>query len=125
MIKDRLDIEVPLIEGKTGQFDVIVDGEVIASRDGGFFNKLFRKGWPAPEDVVHVLEQRLAAIRARQMPDAEKRRRAHFVVSTGLERRQAMRAIGRVIDRLRGRPGHAWPDRWAKPLANRWRPSTA
>ena len=63
MIKDRLDIEVPLIEGKTGQFDVIVDGEVIASRDGGFFNKLFRKGWPAAEDVVHALEQRLAAIR--------------------------------------------------------------
>ena len=63
MIKDRLDIDVPLNEGKRGQFDVIIDGDVIASREGGFFNKVFRKGWPDPEDVVRVLEQRLAAIR--------------------------------------------------------------
>jgi dephospho-CoA kinase len=55
---------------------------------------------------------RLAAIRARQMPDAEKRRRADFVVSTGLERRQAIRAIARLLDRLRGRPGRIWPHRW-------------
>jgi dephospho-CoA kinase len=30
-----------------------------------------------------MTEQRLAAILARQMPDAEKRRRADFVVDTG------------------------------------------
>jgi dephospho-CoA kinase len=47
---------------------------------------------------------RLAAIRARQLPDREKRRRADFVIPTGLDRRQAVQAIAAIIDRLRGRP---------------------
>ena len=55
---------------------------------------------------------RLAAIRARQLPDADKRRRADFVIATGLERRRALAAIAAVVDALRGRPGHAWPRRW-------------
>ena len=46
---------------------------------------------------------RLAAIRARQLPDRDKRRRADFVIPTGLERREAVRAIAAIIDRLRGR----------------------
>jgi dephospho-CoA kinase len=56
---------------------------------------------------------RLRAIRARQMADAEKRRRADFVVSTGLEKRRAVVAIGRVLDSVRHRRGRAWPRRWA------------
>ena len=55
---------------------------------------------------------RLAAIGARQLPDAVKRRRADFVIATGLERRRALAAIAAVVDKLRGRPGHAWPRRW-------------
>jgi dephospho-CoA kinase len=55
---------------------------------------------------------RLAAIRARQLADAEKRRRADFVIATGLERRRALAAIAAVVDALRGRPGQAWPRRW-------------
>jgi dephospho-CoA kinase len=46
---------------------------------------------------------RLAAIRARQLPDREKRRRADFVIPTGLDRRRAIDAIAAIIDRLRGR----------------------
>ena len=46
---------------------------------------------------------RLAAIRARQWPDREKRRRADFVIPTGLGRRRAVQAIAAVIDALRGR----------------------
>ncbi len=46
---------------------------------------------------------RLAAIRARQLPDLEKRRRADFVIPTGLERRRAVAAIAAIIDELRGR----------------------
>jgi dephospho-CoA kinase len=56
--------------------------------------------------------QRLAAIRARQLPDVEKRRRADFIIPTGLERRHAVRAIVALVDRLRGRSGNAWPRRW-------------
>jgi len=56
--------------------------------------------------------ERLDAIRARQMPDEEKRRHADFVISTGLSRRHALTAIARLVDRLRGSPGRVWPARW-------------
>ena len=48
--------------------------------------------------------ERLLAIRARQMPDRDKRRRADFVIPSGLGRRSAIVAIARIIDRLRA--GH-------------------
>jgi dephospho-CoA kinase len=57
---------------------------------------------------------RLAAIRARQMPDAEKRRRADFVIPTGLERRRSLLAVAQIVDRVRHRPGAAWPRAWAR-----------
>jgi dephospho-CoA kinase len=57
---------------------------------------------------------RLAAIRARQMPDAEKRRRADFVIPTGLERRRSLLAVAQIVDRLRGRPGASWPHAWPR-----------
>jgi len=56
--------------------------------------------------------ERLHAIRRRQMPDMEKRRHADFVIQTGLSRRHAVRAIVRLVNRLRGRPGRVWPARW-------------
>lgn len=48
-----------------------------------------------------MTEARLAAIRARQMPDTEKRRRADTVIRTGLSRHHAQRAIRRLVTRLR------------------------
>jgi dephospho-CoA kinase len=56
---------------------------------------------------------RLAAIRRRQLPDIEKRRRADFIIPTGLDRRQSVRAIARILDRVRGRPGISWPHAWS------------
>jgi dephospho-CoA kinase len=65
--------------------------------------------------------ERLEAIRARQMADEEKRRRADFVILTGLSRRHAVRAIVRIVDRLRGRPGRVWLTRWpAAPPSRAW-----
>ncbi len=49
-----------------------------------------------------MTEERLAAIRARQMPDARKRRLADHVVPTGLSRHFAQRAIRRLVHGLRG-----------------------
>ncbi len=49
-----------------------------------------------------MTEERLAAILARQMPDAQKRRRADYVIRTGLSRHHAQRAIRRLVERLRG-----------------------
>lgn len=56
---------------------------------------------------------RLEAIRARQTSDAERCRRADFVVSTGLQRRRQVIAVGRILDRLRGHRGRVWPRAWA------------
>ena len=62
----------------------------------------------APRDVqVHRVRQRrrmsnadVAAVIARQMPDAEKRRRADVVVRTGLSRHHAQRRLRRLIREL-------------------------
>jgi dephospho-CoA kinase len=43
----------------------------------------------------------IAAIIARQMPDAEKRRRADVVIRTGLSRHHALRALRRFVRTLR------------------------
>jgi dephospho-CoA kinase len=55
---------------------------------------------------------RLAAILARQLPDASKRRRADFVVPTGLDRGTSWRALARVKQMMQRRDacariGHA------------------
>jgi dephospho-CoA kinase len=42
----------------------------------------------------------IAAVIARQMPDAEKRRRADVVVHTGLSRRHALRTLSRLIRKV-------------------------
>jgi len=63
----------------------------------------------APRDVqVHRVRLRrrmstsdVAAVIARQMPDAEKRRRADVVVRTGLSRHHALRRLRRLIRELR------------------------
>jgi dephospho-CoA kinase len=41
--------------------------------------------------------ERLAAILARQMPDAEKRRRADFVVPTGTSKRASLRRLAHIV----------------------------
>jgi len=63
---------------------------------------------------------RFAAILARQMPDAEKRRRADFVVETGLSHGATLRRLDGIVKLLRSRPPRArrtrvWPlSTWAR-----------
>jgi dephospho-CoA kinase len=57
-------------------------------------------------------EEKFAAIHHKQMPDAEKRRRAHFVVDTGRGLASAERQVGDILRALANRPrrvlrGHA------------------
>jgi dephospho-CoA kinase len=47
--------------------------------------------------------RRLAEVRARQMPDAQKRRRADFVVQTGLGKRASRTALLKVVRKLKHR----------------------
>ena len=53
-----------LVPGSLGQFDVVVDGQVVASKTGGFLVKLLGGGWPDPDAVVAAIRARLPQTRA-------------------------------------------------------------
>ncbi|MBN4071916.1 Rdx family protein [bacterium AH-315-F18] len=56
-MKDRLGVETHLEKGAGGQFDVLVDGTVVAQRTGGFWKKITGGGWPNEEAVIQLLQQ--------------------------------------------------------------------
>ena len=45
-------------------------------------------------------KRKLAAVIASQMPDSEKRRRADYILRTGLSRRESLAALTRLVARL-------------------------
>jgi hypothetical protein len=49
-------VKVTRERGKLGQFDVLVDGEVIASRGGNMLQRVLGGGWPDPEEVIQKIE---------------------------------------------------------------------
>jgi dephospho-CoA kinase len=53
--------------------------------------------------------KRFKGVLSRQMPDAEKRRRADFVVQTGLGRRYTLQRLGEIVKLMRARRGEKWP----------------
>ena len=57
---------------------------------------------------------RLSAILAKQMPDAQKRRRADFVIPAGYDRGVSAAAVAGLIEHLSGEPGRAWPGPWLR-----------
>lgn len=57
LIKKRLGIEAVLTPGKTGQFEVIVNGKKIAKRGGNWFSRKFGAGYPDLNGVVEELEK--------------------------------------------------------------------
>jgi dephospho-CoA kinase len=96
-------LDIPLLYETDGER--LVDAVAVVSAPGYLqAQRVLRRKGMSPE--------RLAAIRGRQTPDVEKRRRADFVIPTGLDRRRSARAIARIIDRVRGRRGTRWPHAW-------------
>ena len=65
LIQKRLGMEAVLTPGKTGQFDVIADGEKVAERGGNWFTRSFGAGYPDLDSVVEQLEKRRASGAAR------------------------------------------------------------
>jgi len=57
LIKNRVGIEAVITPGKTGQFEVIADGERIAERGGNWFTRSFGAGYPDLDSVVEQLEK--------------------------------------------------------------------
>ena len=68
-----------------------------------------------------MTQERLAAILAKQMPDREKRRRADFVVSTGLGRRHSLQALAQIVRILKRRAGGGGINRRARSAFRRGR----
>jgi hypothetical protein len=57
-IKQRLNIEAICTPGKTGQFDVLADGEKIAERGGNWFTRSFGAGYPDLDNLVERLVEK-------------------------------------------------------------------
>ncbi|MBR0659193.1 dephospho-CoA kinase [Neoroseomonas oryzicola] len=92
---------------RDGQRIVALDIPLLfETRGEGRVDRVLVVSAPASVQRIRVLrrpgmtEERLASIRARQMPDREKRRRADHVVFTGLSRRFAQAAIHRLVRSL-------------------------
>jgi hypothetical protein len=66
LIKKRLDIEAFITPGKTGQFEVIADGERVAERGGNWFTRSIGAGYPDLDSVVEQLARRSVTT---QLPD--------------------------------------------------------
>jgi len=58
-----------------------------------------------------MTRERLDKIRAQQMPEAEKKRRADFIVPTGLGYRLTLMHLGEIVDFLSQYRGTHWPPR--------------
>ncbi len=84
-----LDIPLLLETGGERRVDRVV---VVSAPRAVQIARVLRRGRMSRADV--------AAVIARQMPDREKRRRADFVIRTGLSRNEASRAVRRLIESL-------------------------
>lgn len=97
-------LEIPLLL-ETGA-DKLVDAVIVMS---------------APADVQRerllkrtgMTKEKLESLIARQMPDAEKRVRADFVVDTGNDVAESAAHLDRIIDELQSWSGQAFAREWA------------
>jgi dephospho-CoA kinase len=93
-----LDVPLLLEAGRA----IVVDAVLVVSAPGFVQRQrvLARPG---------MSEAKLMAILGRQMPDPEKRRRADFVVATGLGKHHTLMKLKKVLKMLAGRRSKVWP----------------
>jgi dephospho-CoA kinase len=95
-------LDIPLLFETGG--DALMDATIVVSA-------------PADIQAARVLQrpgmttEKLEAIRARQLPDAEKRARADFIVDTGLPWEETRAQVDKILESLSKRPGAAM-ERW-------------
>jgi dephospho-CoA kinase len=97
-------LEIPLLLETGGERRVDVVVVVSAPADKQRERVMQRPG---------MTEEKLAQVLARQMPDAEKRARADFVVDTGGTFAETEAQVDRIIESLKGREGTAFVTAWA------------
>jgi dephospho-CoA kinase len=97
-------LEIPLLLETGGEKRVDVVVVVSAPADQQRERVMQRPGMTA---------EKLAQILARQMPDAEKRARADFVVDTGGTIAESEAQIDTIVESLKGREGTAFIAAWA------------
>jgi dephospho-CoA kinase len=97
-------LEIPLLFETGGEKRVDITIVVSAPPSAQRERMLARPGMTA---------EKLDALLARQLPDAEKRARADFVVDTGHTLPETLAQIDRIIETLRSRPGTAYRRCWA------------
>jgi selT/selW/selH-like putative selenoprotein len=59
-LRRRFDARVRIAEGKFGQFDVLLDGIVVASKGRTFLQRMLRHGTPSQPELVDTIERHLA-----------------------------------------------------------------
>ncbi len=96
-------LDVPLLY-ETG-LDAALDAVIVVSAKAEAQREraLMRPGMTA---------EKLDQILARQMPDEEKRRRAHFVVDTNGPPGASLDQLDAIVDALSGRRAHAFERFW-------------
>jgi dephospho-CoA kinase len=97
-------LEIPLLleTGGEARVDVVVVCSAPAEKQR---ERVLRRPGMTPEKLEQLL--------SRQMPDAEKRARADFVVDTGGTFAEADSQVDRIVESLKGRHGTAYARFWA------------
>ena len=97
-------LEIPLLLETGGEQRVDVVVVVSAPADKQRERVMQRPGMTA---------EKLAQMLARQMPDAEKRARADFIVDTGGTFAETEAQVDNIVESLKGREGTAFVTAWA------------
>ncbi|MEZ4222914.1 MAG: Rdx family protein [Polyangiaceae bacterium] len=59
-LRDTFGATTEVVEGKLGQFDVLVDGELVASRGQSFFARMLPRDAPKPDAVIAAIQRHVA-----------------------------------------------------------------
>ena len=97
-------LEIPLLleTGGNARVDVVVVASAPAEAQR---QRVMERLGMTPEKLEQML--------ARQMPDAEKRRRADFVVDTGGSHAETDAQVDKIVESLQGRQGTAFAKFWS------------
>jgi len=98
-------LDVPLLFESGG--DNYVDAVVVVSAPA-------RLQWQRVMARPDMTAEKLKGILAQQMPDAEKRKRAHFIVPSGLGMAVARQHVRAILSALKDYDGQVWPTKVMK-----------